>query len=164
MKKHNIFVVLMIVVLMAVSLPAFAQKGDIELKIVSEKEILVVNKKGQKEVKRVPTATVIPGDEVIYTITYTNNGKEPAESIVISNMIPEQMTYKAGSASGKNATVTFSIDRGKTYKVPQNLKVKGPDGRERPAEASEYTNIRWEVVGKIDPGKSGSVEYRAKLK
>ncbi len=138
-------------------------KGGIELKAVAEQEVEVINESGEKEVKRVPAAKVVPGDEVIYTIYYTNVGQDLAEKVVITNPVPEHMRYAGGSALGEGAVITFSVDDGKTYDVPKNLKVLDADGKERPAKASEYTHVRWTLQKLLSPGAKGHVGFRAKL-
>ena len=139
-------------------------KGSIQLKMVAQKEVVVENEEGEKEVKRVAATTVIPGDHVIYTIEYSNIGSEPADSIVINNPIPENMYYIAGTAGGMNAEIIFSIDGGASYNKPENLKIIDEDGNERPATARDYTHIQWSLATAIIPGGTGSVYYRAELK
>jgi len=145
--------------------PAFAQQaGHIELKCVAESEIEVVNEKGEKEIQRVKAAKVVPGDEVIYTIYYTAIGQEDVDDIVINNPIPEHMVYKEGSATGADyANINFSIDEGKSFDAPENLKVKDAEGNERLALANEYTHVRWMLNNSVKPGETGQVSFRALL-
>lgn len=152
--------------LMLLSSPADAQKGGLTLQMTAEKEIIVVNEKGEKEIKRIPvsTATVLPGDELIYTIYYENTGKEPATDAVIANFFPENMLYTNGSAEGKGTKIEFSVDKGKAFGAPDKLKIKGADGKERNAGPSDYTDIRWTLTKPLAPGEKGRVSYRAKVK
>jgi uncharacterized repeat protein (TIGR01451 family) len=144
--------------------PVHAQaKGGVELRMVAEQEIEVVNDDGEKEVKRIEAAKVVPGDVVIYTIHYMNRGEEAADSVVITNPIPEHMIYKNGSASGEGTTITFSVDEGKTYDSPENLKVVAAEGKERPAQASDYTHVRWTFKESLLPEATGYVAFRAIL-
>ena len=83
--------------------------------------------------------------------------------MVITNPVPEHMNYKGGSAAGEGMAITFSIDGGNSYDRPENLKVKNTDGKERIAEPSEYTHIRWVLNGSIQPGEGGEVIFRAIL-
>ena len=143
--------------------PLPAEEGNIVLKAVAEIEIEEFNEEGMKVLKRVPAAKVVPGDEVIYSILYTHVGKAPAEKVMITNPIPEHMRYKEGSASGENTRITFSVDSGKTYDIPENLKIVGADGKERPAKPSEYTHIRWILQKALPPATEGQVSFRAIL-
>ncbi|MDO8282968.1 MAG: hypothetical protein Q7U10_10180 [Thermodesulfovibrionia bacterium] len=145
-------------------IPAYSQdKGHIMLTNMAEIEKTVVNEKGEKEIVRVPAEKVLPGDKVIYTIKYENVSDKAAENVAIVDPVPEHMFYKDGSASGKGTDITFSVDKGKTYNVPEKLKVIGEDGKERKAEASEYTDIRWVMKNSLQPGEKGKVEFQAEL-
>ncbi|OQX63543.1 MAG: hypothetical protein B5M56_02485 [Desulfococcus sp. 4484_241] len=159
-------------VVMAISLcllfsaaPAFAAgKGLIELKSVAEVEVKAFNDEGKKVLVRKPAGKVLPGDEVIYTTYYRNIGKKAAENVVITNPVPEHMVYKASSAAGKDARITFSADNGKTFHPEGRLYVTGPDGKKRPANPEDYTHVRWTITKSLPPGAEGFVTYRAVLK
>ena len=150
---------------MAWSIAWATDKGGIELKSVAEVEVVVTNNKGEKEVELVEAskASVVPGDEVIFTSFYTNVNKEPADKVVITNPVPEHMLYVDGSATGAGSRIVFSIDGGKSYGRPEELMVTGSDGKKRQAKSSEYSHIRWEVKEAVLQGKSGFVRFRAQL-
>ena len=164
MKRITVMSIFILFAAFAGSGSAWAQqKGSIELTAVAEIEVEEFNKEGKKEIKRVPAAKLFPGDEVIYTVYYTNVGQEPAEKVVITNPIPQHMVYKDGSASGEGTVITFSVDSGKTYDVPENLTLLDADGKERRAKASEYTHIRWTLQKSLLQGAKGHASFRAKL-
>lgn len=136
----------------------------LELKIVMEKEIRSV-KDGKEVVERTPAGKVKPGEMYVYTVTYTNTGKGEARNAKIVDVIPKGMVYVAGSAEGKDATVTCSIDGGKSFHAPPvKYKAKKPDGKteEKEAEPSMYTHIKW-MVKSVQPGASGTVSFRANV-
>jgi uncharacterized repeat protein (TIGR01451 family) len=139
------------------------QKGSIELRMIAEQEVEVIKTEGEKEVKRLPAARVVPGDEVIYTIFYRNLGAEMADSVAITNPVPAHMLYKDGSAGGEGTVITFSVDNGKTYDAAGNLKVLDADGKERPAMASDYTHVRWTLEESLPPAAVGRVSFAAIL-
>lgn len=143
-----------------------AEKGGIELKSTAEVDITVKNDKGAKEVMRVDAANanVVPGDTVIFTTHYANLGSQPATNVVIHNPVPAHMLYLDDSAAGEGARIEFSIDNGKTFARPEQLKIKTTEGKERMATAAEYTHIRWTILGEIGPGAKGLVSYKAKVK
>jgi uncharacterized repeat protein (TIGR01451 family) len=142
------------------------QKGAIELTSIAEVEILQKNEKGKEELKRVEAskANVAPGDTVIFSVRYVNNGDKPAADVVIKNPVPQHMAYVRKSAGGAGARIDFSIDGGKTYATADKLNVKGADGKERTALASEYTHIRWTMEKPVVNGGKGLVFFRAKVK
>jgi len=149
----------------ALSSLVVADTGSIvELTTVAELEVEVINEDGEKEIQRVEAAKVVPGDEVIYTIHYANNGEMPVENVVITDPVPEHMLYLAGSAAGEGTSIAFSVDDGKTFAEPQELTVVGTDGKSRLAEASDYTHIRWILGGPLTPELKGHVGFRAQLK
>ena len=139
------------------------EKGSIELKMLAEKEIVIINDDGEKQIKRESVDKVIPGDHVIYTIEYKNVGEENADSVVVNNPIPENMNYVPGTADGKNANIVFSIDDGKSFDSPENLTVTDEEGKQRPATTNDYTHIRWILTTSVTPGQMGMVSYRAEL-
>jgi uncharacterized repeat protein (TIGR01451 family) len=141
------------------------QKGAIEVKTLAEVEIVVKNDKGKDEVKRVDAAKekVPPGGVVIFTSRFTNKGKQPATGVVITNPVPEHMTYVDLSAEGKGAKIEFSIDGGKTYGPAEQLKVTEKDGKVRPALPKDYTHIRWTVSAPLTPGATGTVSFHGRV-
>jgi len=148
--------------LLAVSISAHAADA-VEVKNIAEVEVEVVDSKGNKTLKRQPVDKVVPGTEVIYTTTYKNLIAKPVGNIVINNPVPANTAYKSGSATGANTDISFSVD-GKRFATPDKLTVKGKDGKDRPALASEYTHIRWAHKGELAAGKSGEVSFRTLIK
>ncbi len=139
------------------------KKTDIDLKAVAEIEVQTVDEDGKKQIKRVPAVKVIPGEEVIYTIYYTNIGQKMTENVVITNPVPEHMRYKDSSASGDGTLIVFSVDDGKTFAAPENLIVRDATGKEFPAVASDYTHIRWILQSSLPSNAEGQVSFRAIL-
>ena len=138
--------------------------ADIKLKTIAEMEVKKTNAKGEVTIKREAVKTATPGTEVIYTIKARNTGKENANSVVVTNPIPKQMTYIDGSAFGAGTDITFSVDGGKNYAKPNKLTVKDKDGKDIPATASDYTTVRWIFNFALKPGQEAAVWYRAKVK
>ena len=137
--------------------------ADIRLKAVAEVEVTVVNDKGETEVKRVPAAKVVPGTEVIYTITVSNLGDQAADSVVVTDPIPENTTYVDRSAFGAGTKITFSVDGGKSYDLAGKLKVKDAAGKLRAATASDYTHIRWVLNFTLKPKDVAPVWFKVRL-
>lgn len=129
-----------------------------------EKEIVVKDSKGAVKVTRVPAATVVPGDTVVYTYHLKNAGKAPSENIVVVAPIPAQLKYIDKSAQTQTAIVTFSVDAGKSFADAAKLQVTGPDGKRRQAEAGDYTHIRWVLSVPVEGGTTRDVAFRAVLK
>jgi uncharacterized repeat protein (TIGR01451 family) len=160
-KLVNIFILGLLVTM---PMQAQAAKGQIEVRNEVRKVETYTDKKGNKKQREVKAEKVVPNDELLYTIYFRNIGKQPASNIVINDPIPENMTYKIGSAFGSGTDILFSVDGGKTFAKEKKLKVKSKDGKSRPVTASDYTNIRWLFKPKLGPGEKGTVQFRAILR
>lgn len=164
LKTRTLSLVAGLLVLTSVSLAqADDPKGAIQLHMSVEKEVVVMNADGQPETRLVAADKVFPRDKVVYTIRYENTGKDEAEDVYITNPIPEHMGYVDGTASGEHTVVTFSVDGGKTFDAPQNLKVPGANGELRQATAQDYTHIRWMLEDDVPAQATGAVSFRAEL-
>jgi uncharacterized repeat protein (TIGR01451 family) len=139
-----------------------ADKGCVELKTSAETEQEVVEQ-GQKVKRLVPAGKIVPGGEVIWTITATNVCKEPTADVAIANPVPEHMSYVAGSAMGTGADIAYSLD-GKEFKSAAELQVRAADGSTHAARADEYHAIRWTYKNAFAPGATAFVRYRAIVK
>ncbi len=161
--RRNLSCTLIAILTMASGL-AFAQTdGSIELAAVAEIEVEVVNAAGETQIQRQEAGLVVPGDEVIYTINFANVGQDPVEDVVITNPVPEHMLFRVLDPNGTGIQVTMSIDGGQQYDTPESLTVISADGKERPAQPSDYTHIRWVFDRPVAPGDKGSVGFRALL-
>jgi uncharacterized repeat protein (TIGR01451 family) len=140
-----------------------ADPGCIELKTVAESEQEYTNDAGQRAKRLVPAAKVVPGDEIIWTITARNVCEKPADNIVIANPVPEQMRYVANSAMGVGADITYSVD-GKQFSAPTAIVVHDANGTSRTASPDEYRAVRWTYKSAFAPGATAFVRYRALVK
>lgn len=120
--------------------------------------------RGREVVKLIPADRVVPGDRLIYTLEVRNLSATPLDAPTVSHLVPEHMQYVADSAVGPGATVTYSVDGGRTFDRPQNLKVPARDGGLRPAIAADYTNIRWQLKNTLKPNSVAFVRFRALVK
>ena len=84
------------------------------LKTTAEVEKEVVDAKGEKTKELVPAGKVVPGTEVVWTVTANNICKQPSDKVIINNPVPEHMTLVPNSAFGPGSDVTYSVD-GKTF-------------------------------------------------
>ena len=164
MKQFSFTILILAFLMLGAANALLAQdKGIIDLRMVAEVEVKVTNDNGEIEIQRTPAARVIPGDEVIYTIYYSNTGSKSAEEVVIVNPIPEHMIYSANSAFGNSTIVMYSVDNGKTFAAAKELMVVDKTGKKRPARESDYTHIRWAMAEPLEAGANGSVGFKAQL-
>jgi uncharacterized repeat protein (TIGR01451 family) len=142
---------------------AFAQdEGHLLVKTVVQKEEVVIDENGEEQVRLVDASTVIPGDEVIYTVTFQNISDQAADNVVITNPIAGDLEYVDGSAFGPGSEIVFSVDGGTLFAGAAD--VSGEEyGVGRPAGPGDFTHIRWQLRSEIPAGSQGIARFRAKL-
>lgn len=161
---NKLFIVTLII-LAALILPmtALGANGQISFTSIAQVEMEMFED-GKKVLVRSKAELINPGEIAIYTNSFTNNGNETAEGLVINNPVPKNTEYLNGSATEEGYELTFSVDRGKTFDKAENLTVLDKEGKQTPASAQDYTNIRWTRTEPLNPGQTGSVEFRIMVK
>ena len=158
MKK--IIPLLIALVFLMLSAEVFA-KPLLSVSMKAEKEVIV-----NKEKKMIAADKVNSGDVIFYTLSYVNSGNEAATNAVLDDPIPKGTVYLDGSAFGKDADITFSVDGGKTFKKPSLLtyEVKTNGKMEkRVVSPEQYSNIRW-TVSAVPAHGSGQIGFQVKVK
>lgn len=149
--------------LIAASGHAMAKQGHIKFSSHAYKVVTVKSNDGKVSTKLVPAKKVLPGEIVQYTNTFENISNENADHIGVTNPIPQHTVYIQNTANSKGFDVVYSVDGGKHWGKPSVLKVKGKDGKWRPAKASDYTHIRWKYKASLKPHEKKSVSYQVRL-
>jgi len=159
--KYSISAILM---MLALSLQAVAQ-DQVHLNVTTtvQKQEVTVNDSGEAETRLVAADTVVPGESVVYTITFQNISDEPAANVVITNPISEDLTYVDGSAFGPGTVIQFSTDGGQNFAAADELTVID-DGVSRPAGPDDFTHIRWVMQNELAVGAQGTARFTAVLK
>ncbi|MEM8814804.1 MAG: hypothetical protein AAGE85_03195 [Pseudomonadota bacterium] len=155
-----------LIVLLLVSGSVFAQESAdrqnyLDVRTVVQKEEIVVGDEGETTTRLVAADRVLPGERVVYTITFTNVGSEPADNVTVTNPIDASLTYLQGSAFGAGMRVEFSADGGQSFAAPEALRVADGNGGERSAEAEDYTHVRWTLPGVLEAGTTGVARFSA---
>lgn len=163
MKIFCQMVVVLSLLVTAVPAAMALEEGSLVLTSSILRQVNVENEKGEKEINLVPVQKAIPGEELIIQVSFVNHGSDPADNIVIVNPVPDQMLYVSGSATGDFTLVTFSIDGGVTFDLPEKLVVKDETGEERPASPKQYTHVRFTRTKTLAPGQTDKVSFRAVL-
>ncbi len=144
----------------ALNAQAQATRPCIELKNEVQMEQRYTDAQGKPATRLVAPGKVVPGNEVVYTITATNVCEQPAGNVVINNPVPAHMSYVMNSAMGVGTDITYSLD-GKSFAKLETLSVKNADGSTRAPRADEIRSIRWVYSAAINAGQSGFVRFRA---
>lgn len=106
------------------------------------------------------------GDVVRYRLAFTNTAGRAIRDVVLSDPIPAEMRFVAGSAriERTDARLEFSADGGKSWSAEPTETVV-VDGRAvtRPVPAERYTNVRWTVAGPLAPAATVVAEFDARM-
>lgn len=147
-----------------IAIPAVAFSQGIEVTNEALLEIRRLADDGTVKVEYVAPDKVVPGDAILYRITYANTGMQPADGVVVVSQIPDSLIITEGSAEAAGTRTQYSVDGGKTYADRDDLYVTDADGKKRPAEAGDLTNVRWTVLQPLGGGLQAGVSYRAVVK
>ena len=131
---------------------AVVLKGDVKV------ETTVVEKGVEKTVLATPKV-VVPGNRLLFSTSYRNESATPVQNFVVTNPVPAGIAVAAPDA----ASLTVSVDGGKTWGKLAALTVKDAKGAARPAQAGDVTHVRW-TLATIAPGAAGAVAYHAIVK
>lgn len=145
-------------------------KRQVQLNLTAAKKV-VQQANGKQQVNWQPLqgrVSVKPGDVIRYTVTGQNNGDRAVKNLVITQPIPKQTVYILNSINTVNntATVTYSIDNGKTFVARPTVKVKLTDGKvvNQPAPATAYTHVRWQFGQAISPKTAAAAAYQVRVR
>ena len=142
----------------AVPAVASAAPGAVVLKGDVKVETTVVEKGVEKTVLATPKV-VVPGNRLLFSTSYRNESAAQVQNFVVTNPVPEGIAVAAPDA----ASLTVSVDGGKTWGKLAALVVKDAKGVARPAQAADVTHVRW-TLATIAPGAAGAVAYHAIVK
>lgn len=139
----------------AISAPAAAQNSAVKIDSKNFVEKTVTDASGKSKTTLSSTTVVVPGDVIVFTHDYANNGSQPATGFLINNPISQQIEY----IDSPDANIVVSVDGGTTFGKLGSLQVAG-----RAATASDVTHLRWTFAQPIQPGQKGKVSFRGRLK
>lgn len=99
---------------------------------------------------------VVPGDNLLFVLTYENTGAEAAENFVVTNPMPEAVFFVEEIDGG----AVYSVDGGSVFGPLTELRIASEGGVERDAQAADVTHIRWTLTEPIPAGASGQLKFR----
>ncbi len=128
-------------------------------------QINISDEKANKTAEEIKSGKAIytPGDTIQYTVTSMNVGDAFMTNAIITDPIPEGVTYILGSSESENVITLFAIDGGNEYAVwPVYYSVRNSKGIivRREATADMITHIRWEIQGNLDAGASHQAKFK----
>lgn len=154
---------LSIAVMMVAIVSGQTTSGPIAVRAIAEVE-LRVSSHGQENSKLVPADRVVSGDSVIYTLEVRNTAASSVRRPTVTYPVPEHMSYLADSAVGPATEVSFSVDGGRNFETPENLRIQDASGQWRAADAADYTHIRWQLKNALKGNSVAFVRFRARVK
>ena len=158
MSKLSVVFFITAAMIAAVPAGASAAAGAVVLKGDVKIETTVVDKGVEKTVLVTPKI-VVPGNRLLFSTSYRNESAAPVQNFVVTNPVPAGIAVAAPDA----ASLTVSVDGGKTWGKLAALVVKDTKGAARPAQAGDVTHVRW-TLATIAPGTGGAVAYHAIVK
>ncbi len=134
-----------------------------------------IEEEGELEAELADAALVAPGDELRYTIAFTNTGLVPVDpgAIVITNPIPESTEYVWDSAGGADVRILYHASAPAETPlddtpeeeafVPLDELVVTEGELVRSAAAAEVRAVRWIYEAFLPPGESSEVWFHVRL-
>jgi uncharacterized repeat protein (TIGR01451 family) len=148
---------------MLVGVECLAASDPISVRAIAEVEHSSPSPGGETT-KVIPAERVVSGDTVIYTLEVRNTAPITVPRPVVTYAIPAHMTYTPDSAVGPGTEVTYSVDAGRSFDVPENLRMQEPGGQPRAATAADYTHIRWQLKNPLKANSVAFLRFRARAK
>jgi uncharacterized repeat protein (TIGR01451 family) len=145
-----------------VGLRGIAASDPISIKAIAEVE--QSSQAHGRETKLIPADRVVSGDTIIYTLEVRNTASASVPRPVVIYPIPEHTIYTPDSAVGPGTEVTYSVDAGRSFDAPENLRIQEPGGQLRMAKAADYTHIRWQLKNPLKGNSVAFVRFRARVK
>jgi uncharacterized repeat protein (TIGR01451 family) len=150
---------LLAVVVLAAPTVAAAGPLIVESSVLTERKQAAAD--GTVKVSLAPASRVVPGDKVIFVLSYRNTGTQPIADIVLSNPLPRGIAYRAPAAG--SPAPELSVD-GKSYGALPSLHVAAANGAQRAATADDVTHVRWRLAAPLPAGAKGQFSFSAVLK
>lgn len=136
------------------------ESSEIQTELVAEVRENISTTPGREVYRFVPARLLDQGQVVYYTVRITNQTTVPVRNVAVVQAVPANTVYIADSASGPGADVSFSIDGGQRFAPPEALTVEA-EGAKQPAQAAQYTHIRWQLRNALAPGATALARFRA---
>ena len=147
----------LLITMLALLAPAAAWAAD-EVRLTSEVfvEHQVPQPDGSVRTVREAPNVVTPGDKLVFVLSYRNEGAAPATGFVVTNPMPESVTYADSASPGE----IVSVDGGQNWGPLASLRVANADGTMRPAVAADVTHVRWRFAAPIAAGEAGNLSFQ----
>jgi len=150
--------ILMAVLLTFCAVPAAAAAQERPIKLQSDVKLVRQAQQGDAP-ELVAAEGVVPGDTLVFTTSYRNEGASAVNDFVIVNPVPSDLVLTDEAA----ATTEVSVDGGAHWGSLAALSVVEENGEEHPATAQDITHMRW-VFASVAPSEKGEVRFSARVR
>lgn len=103
-----------------------------------------------------PPASVVPGDRLVFSTRYRNNGSETVNDFTVTNPLPAPVML------ADNGAFAVSVDGGATFGPLSEARVIEGD-QSRAATLADVTHVRW-TLPSIAAGAGGELSYFATVR
>ena len=108
--------------------------------------------------------TVVPGDNLRFSIYFANTTDEPASALSVTNPIPTAVEF----VRVEEDWALLSVDGGKTFGALTELTVNETNAEgvssTRAATPADVTHIRWKLDRPLAPQEKGSLRFFGRVK
>lgn len=155
MKTH----ILIAAAMTAAATPALAGPLTVSSEMRIEKRMAA--RDGTTRIVLQKATNAVPGDRVVFVLSYRNTGRQPIADLVLANPVPKGVVYRA-PAQGSPAP-DLSVD-GSTFGTLDSLRVRTATGGTRAASPDDVTTVRWRLASPVAAGAQGQLSFQAVLK
>jgi uncharacterized repeat protein (TIGR01451 family) len=150
-----------------VELKPIAQKTPVELVLSVERgttQTLKGKTTMQWQTLDSKQAAVVPGNLLRYTLAANNHTTTPMKQFVMTQPVPQRTVLVADSVKlldNVGASVTYSIDNGKTYSAQPMVQVQG---KPQLAPIDSYTHLRIQPDRALAEKQPITAQYQVRVK
>lgn len=142
----------------SVLLPGVAQAQGKPMKLESTVQLVrPADESGEQQL--VEADGVVPGDLLVFTTSYRNEGGSTVTDFVIVNPVPADLVLSDEAAR----QTEVSVDGGTKWGQLGALTVLDVDSQERPATIEDITHMRW-AIAEVPPAGAGQVRFSARVR
>jgi len=150
--------ILAAILLTVCAVPAVAAAQERPIKLQSDVKLVRQAQQGDAP-ELVEPEGVVPGDTLVFTTSYRNEGTSAVRDFVIVNPVPSDLVLTDEAAT----ETEVSVDGGSHWGRLATLKIVNDGGEERPATIQDITHMRW-VFSSVAPSQTGEVRFSARVR
>lgn len=139
---------------------AAAERGGIRTELIAQVRESMGTASGAEGYRFAPATVLAQGQVIHYTVRISNPNPHYVRGVAVIQPVPINTVYVPGTAAAPGATVSFSVDGGRTF-APADELVLRVEGGTRAAQPASYTHIRWQLRNPLAPGATALARFQA---